>query len=324
MRKLVQISLILFISLTFSNCEKSDLIVDEEFNLVKNVNDNTYNNFDEITRSENWVWETYTSPSGSRYEIHTYRNCPRRPLIIAIHGGSFRSGDKSLIKPQNFNDLNGLTSKNGIDKSMLNTAKIAYATINYKLCNGSSVKLHNSLADIGAVIQDIRNHATDFNIDPNKIILLGQSAGSSASLYFGLWKNTGSSPVKGIVCFDTQSSLDVSRWKGEIFTGAAGQQFYNAKKGVLTADLVYDLYGTTNVSAIRSYSDVCGLHLINLIDERDPEIYLVNTKRTDLLHNLYHDNAIINMSDSKGHHITASKDTSETVVEFCKRKFSDN
>lgn len=352
MRKLVQISLILIVGLTFSNCEKKELLIDD----LINVNEEHFNDEGGITNRDNndpimtltnvtWNWETYTTPSGSKYEINTYRNCPKRPLIIAIHGGAFTSGDLIQIKPENFNkiyfDMNNIDMvKYGIDKELLTNNKIAYATINYKLCNGSSVLLFNSLADIGATIKHIRDNADYFNIDENNIILIGDSAGSCAALYFGLKSNL-NEPIKGIVCFNSQATIDITKWKS-LYYDYGSKDLYDANI-YETTSLIYFIktpllvqywYGTTNKLSIQSISAVTGLNFLNEIDADDPEIYLSNTI-SNFMHNLIHSSEIIAKSESVGHKAKLNYSYEpykndyvnpqfETVVAFCLRKFSGN
>jgi pectinesterase len=83
------------------------------------------------------------------------------PAVIFVHGGGWSGGDK----------------KGGNDPLFLPVARrnIAWFTINYRLA-----PKHNypaPIEDIHAAIRWVRSHAKEFNVDPARIALVGESAG---------------------------------------------------------------------------------------------------------------------------------------------------
>ena len=83
------------------------------------------------------------------------------PAVIFVHGGGWSSGDKT----------------DGNYPLFLPVAKrnIAWFTINYRLA-----PKHNypaPIEDVFAAIRWVKAHAKEFNIDPNRIALVGESAG---------------------------------------------------------------------------------------------------------------------------------------------------
>src|SRR5262245_12621320 len=89
------------------------------------------------------------------------------PLVVFIHGGGFRAGDKAQYdKP--------------LQTACL-AAGISYASINYRLSDVAPypAQMHDS----ALAIQFIRSKAAEWNIDPQRIACTGGSAGAGISLW---------------------------------------------------------------------------------------------------------------------------------------------
>lgn len=89
------------------------------------------------------------------------------PLVVFIHGGGFRNGDKSAY-----------------DKPLLTAclaSGISYASINYRLSDVAPypAQMHDS----ARAIQFIRTQAAQWNIDAKHIACTGGSAGAGISLW---------------------------------------------------------------------------------------------------------------------------------------------
>lgn len=101
-------------------------------------------------------------------------------LIIQVHGGGFRGGDKSRIRAQK-------TVQNVLD------AGLAFASINYRFAytspadidNPQKTSIQNVLRDSARALQHIRSNAADYNIDKKRIGMYGGSAGAGTSLFIG-------------------------------------------------------------------------------------------------------------------------------------------
>src|SRR5262245_50508131 len=89
------------------------------------------------------------------------------PLVVFIHGGGFRAGDKA-----DFDKL--------LQTSCL-VSGISYASINYRLSNVAPypAQMHDS----ARAIQFIRSKAAEWNIDPKRVACTGGSAGAGISLW---------------------------------------------------------------------------------------------------------------------------------------------
>lgn len=89
------------------------------------------------------------------------------PLVIFIHGGGFRQGDKSIVYNHELNEL--LYSG------------ISVASINYRLTGTDP--LPAAFLDAKRALQFIRTRSADWNIDPSKIGVFGGSAGAQMSMW---------------------------------------------------------------------------------------------------------------------------------------------
>lgn len=90
------------------------------------------------------------------------------PLVIYIHGGGFRGGDKRGIS--------------GKVESYLNRG-ISFASLNYRLSKVGPYPL--MMNDCARALQLIRSKAAEWNLDPVRVACYGNSAGAGISLWLG-------------------------------------------------------------------------------------------------------------------------------------------
>ena len=83
------------------------------------------------------------------------------PLVVFIHGGGFRAGDKGMVDPIL------------LEKCL--KAGISFAAINYRY--SQQAPFPAPMHDSGRAIQLLRSKAKDWNLDPGRIGILGFSAG---------------------------------------------------------------------------------------------------------------------------------------------------
>lgn len=91
------------------------------------------------------------------------------PLVVFIHGGGFRAGDKGQLSAQL---LDGCL-KSGI----------SVAAVNYRLSPEVSFPAH--YRDCARAIQTMRLFAKEWNLDPTRVGATGGSAGAGTSLWLG-------------------------------------------------------------------------------------------------------------------------------------------
>ena len=110
---------------------------------------------------------TYSNIEGTDLSLDFYRALSGgpAPLIIVIHGGSWRSGDN-----KDFVGMNRYLAGRGF----------AVADIIYRLA--PKWKFPAAIDDVRAAISFLRARADGLKIDPNQLVLLGRSAGGQIAL----------------------------------------------------------------------------------------------------------------------------------------------
>tara|TARA_R110002096_G_scaffold238581_1_gene430108 strand:+ start:28094 stop:29158 length:1065 start_codon:yes stop_codon:yes gene_type:complete len=91
------------------------------------------------------------------------------PVVLFIHGGGFRSGDKRTAVPS------------FIDKCL--KAGVAFVAMNYRLSDVGPYPI--MMDDCARGLQTIRHRAKEWNLDPENIAAYGGSAGAGISLWLG-------------------------------------------------------------------------------------------------------------------------------------------
>ena len=132
------------------------------------------------------------------------------PLVIFIHGGGFRSGDKSKV--YNRKDIDFYLNHG-----------ISFASINYRYMTGDSLGVRASLYDSKRALQFIRSRAREWNIDKNRIACYGGSAGAGTSLWLAFHDDMAdpenkdpvlreSTRIQAAGATGTQATYNLARW----------------------------------------------------------------------------------------------------------------
>jgi acetyl esterase len=112
------------------------------------------------------------------------------PVCILVHGGSFVTGDKQKqVKPL---------------FEPLNKAGYAWVSINYRLA-----PLHKypcSVEDVETSVRWVKQHASEYHFDPNRIVLIGESAGAYLVSMVGE-RNKAETQVAAVVFFYGSSNF---------------------------------------------------------------------------------------------------------------------
>ncbi len=102
----------------------------------------------------------YGDDEKQRLDVYSPKGVTGAPVVVFIHGGEWTRGDKSAVsyKPRFFND-NGLV----------------LVSVNYRLTPAVTHPAH--VSDVAAAVRWVRGHAAEVGGDPNKVVLMGHSAG---------------------------------------------------------------------------------------------------------------------------------------------------
>ncbi len=125
----------------------------------------------------------YKAVDGIRLTLDLYRTpdiSGKLPVVIVVHGGSWRSGDNSQLEGMN---------------RYLAAAGYAVAAINYRLA--PAFRFPAPLEDIGGSIAFLEHHTDDFGTDPERVVLLGRSAGGHLALLAAY--TLGHRAIRGVV-----------------------------------------------------------------------------------------------------------------------------
>ncbi len=95
---------------------------------------------------------------------------PNAPLVIFVHGGGWKRGDKGNATGQ-------LKAPHYLAQGY------AFASINYRLVPEATVE--QQAADVAASVAYFRKNTQAFGIDPKRIVLMGHSAGAHLSALVG-------------------------------------------------------------------------------------------------------------------------------------------
>ncbi len=338
--------LIFFAFLVFiTSCEKddsidktSDLIFSESpFPLngiaAKFSKDISYDN-KQRTQFDIWLPDA-TTPTG---------------LVIYTHGGGFTSGDKDYVYATQQGGAWDFPS----DIRFLLQNNIAFATIRYTLLSPTGEKegIKKSMSDVRRALQYIRHKASDFNIDKNKIILAGNSAGAGTSLWIAFnneladVQNTDpvlreSSRVRGVVAREAQSSYNIEdRWVNDVFVD------YNLTWTEILANEAGNISKIYGVSSTAEYESAAidvyraEVDMLSLMTADDPAIWVDNTLRDVVhpysapeisTHHAFHARELKQRADAVGvenityygkNPILYSHPSNESWTQFCKRMIS--
>jgi acetyl esterase/lipase len=91
---------------------------------------------------------------------------PLSPAVIVIHGGSWRGGEKSDFE--------------SYDRWLASGGRVVF-DVEYRLAN-STQRFPAQLTDIKCAIAWVKSHAAEYHVDPERLALLGRSAGGQLAL----------------------------------------------------------------------------------------------------------------------------------------------
>ena len=295
----------------------------------------------------------YDTKERTQFDIWLPNSSTPTGLVIYVHGGGFTSGDKDFV----YSIQSGGAWDFPADIRFLLQNNIAVATVRYTLLSttGETQGVKKSMGDVRRAIQYIRSRASDFNIDKNKIILAGNSAGAGTSLWiafnndFADAQNSDpvlreSTRVKGVVARETQASYNIEdRWVNNVFPD------YKLTWSEILANETGNIQKIYGVSSNAQYESAAidtyraEVDMLSLMSADDPEIWINNTLR-DVVHpynpfnpdipshHAYHARELKKRADALGvknvayygkNPIIFAHPSNETWTQFCKRKINE-
>lgn len=106
----------------------------------------------------------------------TQKKYQQNPLLIFVHGGAWITGRKESI---NFNRFNGAIEK-------IRAAGFAVASPSYTLAEGGKSPFPQNIHDLIEAINWLKAKADQYDLDSNRIGLMGESAGAHLALMLTL------------------------------------------------------------------------------------------------------------------------------------------
>lgn len=113
----------------------------------------------------------YVDDGHAKHRLHAFapRNAHGAPVVVFVHGGYWRSGDRSLAEP-----ITGLYSNVG--EALADQGVVAFVP-SYRLFPEVE-RVWPMLDDVAAAIHEARRRAPEFGGDPERLFLMGHSAGA--------------------------------------------------------------------------------------------------------------------------------------------------
>lgn len=132
----------------------------------------------------------------------------RTPAVILVHGGGWVRGDRRTDVQPLFEPLS--------------QAGLAWFSIDYRLVGNDMTQFGVAIDDVQSAIRYVKAHADEYNIDPNRIALIGESAGGQLAA-MAVLRGGADVAVKAVVAIYTPTDL-VSLVKNSRYVPAQIQQ----------------------------------------------------------------------------------------------------
>jgi len=292
--------------------------------------------------------QQYDSKEKTNFDIWMPEHDAATGLVIYVHGGGFRGGDKDFVYATRQSGKWNFPE----DIRRLLTEKIAVASINYSLISQNSPGVQKCFIDVVYAVQFFKFYSDRYNIDPSKIVLAGNSAGGGLALWVATVDDLGrvnsedsirreSSRVKAAVSRRGQASYDLKRWPNDVFIDygitfddlSSNEEFLEAIELFYDIDTVEDLQ-LPEIVQLRNRLDI-----LDLISADDPELFLSNVTENDVFptdfgeynHHIFHIRELIEACTSAGtpfvgyygeNPLLYGDPNNENWVDFCIRKIN--
>ena len=188
------------------------------------------------------------------------------PLMIYIHGGGFKGGDKS----KGYKHIEGFLEKG-----------ISFASINYRFMPDSGIGVRGSLNDSKRALQFLRYKASEFNLDKTKFGCMGDSAGAGTTFWLAFTDDMAnplskdpvereSTRITVAAGFGAQCTYNIQRWKEVMDVVGEGDE----------SDLLafYGFKSIEEMNTEKGQKVIANLDMLGLLTKDDPPFYVMNTQ----------------------------------------------
>jgi len=207
------------------------------------------------------------------------------PLVVYIHGGGFKGGDKRSI------------SQDVVKKCL--ESGVSVAAIHYRFLKDAI--LPEILRDSARAIQFLRYKAREWNVDKRRVAAYGGSAGAGTSLWLGFHDELAdpdnddpilreSSRLTAVGAFACQFTYDFRQWPEVIGENPAGSIDEKEKD-----DLYRRFYGfgaSADMNSPKVKKVLADVDMRGLLTEDDSPVFLYcggkNVEPTDWGHYVHH------------------------------------
>lgn len=285
----------------------------------------------------------YDQYDKTKFDVFLPASSDPTGLVIFIHGGGFRAGDKDWIYEGDF----------PADVRELLSQKIAVATLNYRLLDRNETEgVLKCLNDSKRGLQYIRYIHKELNINKEDIVLFGGSAGGGTSLWLASHDEMQdinhadpvlreSTRVKAAALNGTQSSYDIeNRWVNDVFVDFGIS--WEDMKATSDESRFLQFYGVSSWAAYEApemdtYRQE--VDMLGWLTSDDPELWINNTgplntipqSDSDFNHHPFHAREIKAYADAAGvpnvttygKPILVQDPSNESYVDFLLRKLGE-
>lgn len=201
------------------------------------------------------------------------------PVVVYIHGGGFTGGDKAEL----------WEGRKDYAEALLDQ-EIALATCNYRLLGAEgSEGVRTSMTDSARCLQTVRHHAEQLNIDPDRVVMGGISAGAGTALWLATHDDLAdagnedpvlaeSTRILGAVVWETQATYDLVRWN-DVFLTFYGLELFATAEAFGLSESLYLFYDIDSADDLETPEIVAyrkDVDMLELMDANDAPIWVRN------------------------------------------------
>lgn len=207
---------------------------------------------------------SYGSHPNNHLDLWLAKSDRPTPLVVFIHGGGFKAGDKS--------SASGAAIKQCLD------AGVSFASINYRFRTEASINV--VLRDCARAIQFLRFKAGDYNLDKSHVAAFGGSAGAGASLWLAFRDDLAdpksddpvlreSSRLTAAASSAGQATYDILQWR-DVLGSDEAMRFYPESEW----PAFYGLKTRADLDSEEGKKLRADVDMLGLISKDDPPIFL--------------------------------------------------